>query len=66
MKLLLKESTYWVGNGCGCCDPNEFSVFDVYVDGKTVEIQGHDVESALLFFLEELGYDVEIEYKEGE
>ena len=66
MKLTLKETIHWVSNGCDCCPADELSVFDVYVDGKAVEVQGHDVESALLFFLEELGYDVEIEYNEGE
>ena len=65
-KLLLKEETYPGGNGCDCCSPTTISVFNVYVDGQIERnVQGHDVESALFFFLEELGYEVKVEY-EGE
>ena len=60
-KLLVKETTHYVGNGCDCCEPEKLSTWDVYVDGENKYIQGVDVESALYFFLEELGYDIIIE-----
>lgn len=63
-KLLVKETTHYVGNGCSCCEPDELSAWNVYVDGEDKYIQGVDVETALYFFLEELGYDITIEEEE--
>ena len=48
IKILRDE--YFTDNGCDCCEPTRFDIFQAYVDGEEVQHNGtpHEEEAALL------------------
>ena len=63
-KLVIEHEVHYVGNGCDCCEPTPLDVYRLNVDGVYVDTNGtpYSEDTALEYFLEHLGY--EIEWKE--
>lgn len=76
MKYVIEQDSYWLSNGCDCCEPYEESYYKVmkpdgsyigqvdFDNGETTEEHFMDTHEALEAILRDLNVEVEYDYRE--
>mgnify|MGYP003622283785 CR=1 FL=1 len=78
MQYTIEKCSYWLSNGCSCCEPYKDSYYKVmkpdgshigqvdFGNGETTEEHFMDTHEALEAILRDLNVEVEYDYKEEE
>lgn len=64
-KFTIVEDVYYTSNGCDCCEPTEFYIYEVYDENNNVidtNCSLHSVEDAYSAILEHLNISVDVEF----
>lgn len=76
MKYTIEQDSYWLSNGCSCCEPYEEFYYKVmkpdgsyigqvdFDNGETTEEHFMDTHEALEAILRDLKVEVKYDYKE--